>query len=277
MEHTRAVWIPRVARAAGAGCALRPAHAAARARLQRRRDPDARHRHRPHHRRLQRRERRAGPAARLYPARRSSVLGRDLRRPARRSSSCASPEFAAWRDQAAGFERVAGFFVAGEPIDVGAEVVQARIAAGDRWLLGALRRRLRARPVRRRPGEEGLVLSHASSSAGFAATLAIVGRQVTRDGRADDRHRRAAPAISASSCRRRRRSPPSGRTTSISSAPSSSARPSRPPGSALQRARPREAGRVDRLALQEEIEAIRTRTAQSAGRWCFLPRLRIVP
>src|SRR5882672_1759755 len=40
-----------------------------------------------------------------------------------------SPDFDAWRDQATVFDRLAGFLTAAEPIDVGDEVVQARVAA----------------------------------------------------------------------------------------------------------------------------------------------------
>jgi len=49
-----------------------------------------------------------------------------------------SPDLMAWRDQAQSLDRLAGFFIGGERIDVGDEVVQARVVAATDgfWHLG---------------------------------------------------------------------------------------------------------------------------------------------
>jgi putative ABC transport system permease protein len=92
-----------------------------------------------------------------------------------------APEFVAWRDQAASFERLAGFFIASEPIDVGAEAVQARIAAvtDGFWNLAGAAFALGGPPP---PGEEGVVLSYAFFEHWFHGDPAFVGHQVTRYG-----------------------------------------------------------------------------------------------
>ncbi len=92
-----------------------------------------------------------------------------------------SPEFSAWRDQTSALERIAGFFVASEAIDVGTEVVQARIAAvtDGFWDLAAVPFAYGGPP---RPGEEGVVLSHAFFEHWFHGDPGIVGRPVMRYG-----------------------------------------------------------------------------------------------
>src|SRR5262245_1932192 len=94
----------------------------------------------------------------------------------------ASPDFLAWRDQATSFDRLAGFFVAGERIDVGDEVVQARIAAvtDGFWDLAGARPELGRLP---RADEEGIVLSHAFFERWFRGDPSVVGRPVTVEGR----------------------------------------------------------------------------------------------
>ena len=93
-----------------------------------------------------------------------------------------SPDFTAWRDQATSFERLAAFFVAAERIDVGDEVLQARMAAVSDgfWDLAGARFALGGPP---RPGQEGVVLSHAFFERWFHGDAAIVGRPVTVEGR----------------------------------------------------------------------------------------------
>ena len=92
-----------------------------------------------------------------------------------------SSAFAAWRDQATSFERLAGFFIDAEPIDAGSEVVQARVAGvtEDFWDLAGARFALGGPP---RPGEEGVVLTHAFFEHWFHADATIVGRPVVRRG-----------------------------------------------------------------------------------------------
>jgi predicted permease len=92
-----------------------------------------------------------------------------------------STELAAWRDQATSFERLAGFFIDAEPIDAGSEVVQARVAGvtEDFWDLAGARFALGGPP---RPGEEGVVLTHAFFEHWFHGDAAIVRRPVVRGG-----------------------------------------------------------------------------------------------
>jgi hypothetical protein len=92
-----------------------------------------------------------------------------------------SLEFAAWRDHATALEQLAGFFVAAEPIDAGPEVIQARIGAvtDGFWDLTGARFMLGGPP---RPGEDGVVLSHAFFEQRFRGDPTIVGRPVTRAG-----------------------------------------------------------------------------------------------
>ena len=99
-----------------------------------------------------------------------------------RDEFVASPDFVAWRDQATSLDRLAGFFVAGERIDVGDEVVPARIAAvtDGFWDLAGARPELGRVP---KPDEEGVVLSHAFFERWFRGDPAVVGRLVAIDGR----------------------------------------------------------------------------------------------
>jgi hypothetical protein len=80
----------------------------------------------------------------------------------------ASPDFAAWLDQSSSFERLAGFFVEGGRIDVGDDVVQARIAEvtdGFWELAGARPRSVTCRA----PAKRESCSRVRSSSAGSAA------------------------------------------------------------------------------------------------------------
>jgi putative ABC transport system permease protein len=92
-----------------------------------------------------------------------------------------SPEFTAWREQTSSLERMAGFFVASEAIDVGAEVVQARIAAvtDGFWDLAGVPFVYGGPPG---AGQEGVVLSHAFFEHWFHGDPGVVGRQVMRYG-----------------------------------------------------------------------------------------------
>jgi putative ABC transport system permease protein len=92
-----------------------------------------------------------------------------------------SPEFTAWSAQSSSLERSAGFFVASEAIDVGSEVVQARIAAvtDGFWDLAAVPFVYGGPPP---AGEEGVVLSHAFFEHWFHGDPGVVGRQVMRYG-----------------------------------------------------------------------------------------------
>jgi putative ABC transport system permease protein len=94
----------------------------------------------------------------------------------------ASPDFAAWREQSSSFERLAGFFVEGGRIDVGSEVVQARIATvtDGFWEIAGARPELGRVP---RPGEEGIVQTHEFVDRWFSGDASIVGRPVALDGR----------------------------------------------------------------------------------------------
>jgi putative ABC transport system permease protein len=71
-----------------------------------------------------------------------------------------SPDLIAWRDQAQSLDRIAGFSIGGERIDVGDEVVQARVAAATDgfWDIAGARPALGTVP---QSGEAGIVLSHA--------------------------------------------------------------------------------------------------------------------
>jgi hypothetical protein len=91
-------------------------------------------------------------------------------------------EFAAWRDQATSFERLAGFFIDSEPVDVGTEFVQARVAGvtDGFWGLSGARFALGGPP---RPGGDGVVLSHAFFERWFHGDAAIVGRPLLHHGR----------------------------------------------------------------------------------------------
>ena len=93
-----------------------------------------------------------------------------------------SPDLMAWRDQAQSLDRLAGFFIGGERIDVGDEVVQARVVAATDgfWDLAGARPALGTVP---RPGEQGIVLSHAFFERWFRGDPGVVGRAVPLNGR----------------------------------------------------------------------------------------------
>jgi predicted permease len=89
-----------------------------------------------------------------------------------------SPDFVAFRDQATSFERLVGVFTNAEPIDVGDEVVQARVAAvtDGFWNLTGAEFALGGPPP---PGQDGVVLPHKFFERYFHSDAAIVGRPVT--------------------------------------------------------------------------------------------------
>jgi ABC-type antimicrobial peptide transport system permease subunit len=89
-----------------------------------------------------------------------------------------SPDFVAFRDQATSFERLVGVFTNAEPIDVGDEVVQARVAAvtDGFWNLTGAEFALGGPPP---PGLDGVVLPHKFFERYFHSDAAIVGRPVT--------------------------------------------------------------------------------------------------
>ena len=93
-----------------------------------------------------------------------------------------SPDFVAWRDQATVFDRLAGFLTAAEPIDVGDEVVQARVAAvtDGFWDLTGASFALGGPPP---PGQDGVVLPHAFFERWFHADASVIGRPVMLSGR----------------------------------------------------------------------------------------------
>src|SRR5439155_17082812 len=93
-----------------------------------------------------------------------------------------SPDLIAWHDQAQSLDRIAGFFLGGERIDAGDEVVQARITAvtDGFWDIAGARPELGTVP---RPGEEGIVLSHAFFERWFRGDPGVVGRSVALNGR----------------------------------------------------------------------------------------------
>ena len=89
-----------------------------------------------------------------------------------------SPDFVEWRDQATVFDRLAGFLTAAEPIDVGDEVVQARVAAvtDGFWDLTGASFALGGPPPL---GQDGVVLPHTFFERWFHAdpsTTRILGR-----------------------------------------------------------------------------------------------------
>ncbi len=93
-----------------------------------------------------------------------------------------SPDFVAWRDQATVFDRLAGFLIDAEPIDVGDEVVQARVAAvtDGFWDLTGASFALGGPPPL---GQDGVVLPHAFFERWFHADASVIGRPVMVDGR----------------------------------------------------------------------------------------------
>ena len=92
-----------------------------------------------------------------------------------------SPDFVAWRDHATVFDRLVGFFTNAEPIDVGDEVVQARVAAvtDGFWDLTGASFALGVPPA---SGQEGVVLPHAFFERWFHADASVIGRPVTLNG-----------------------------------------------------------------------------------------------
>ena len=92
-----------------------------------------------------------------------------------------SPDFLAWRDHATVFDRLVGFFTNAEPIDVGDEVVQARVAAvtDGFWDLTGASFALGGPPA---SGQEGVVLPHAFFERWFHADASVIGRPVTLNG-----------------------------------------------------------------------------------------------
>jgi putative ABC transport system permease protein len=93
-----------------------------------------------------------------------------------------SPDFVAWRDRATVFDLLAGFLTAAEPIDVGDEVVQARVAAvtDGFWDLTGASFALGGPPPL---GEDGVVLPHTFFERWFHADAAVIGRPVMLNGR----------------------------------------------------------------------------------------------
>ena len=93
-----------------------------------------------------------------------------------------SPDFDAWRDQATVFDRLAGFLTAAEPIDVGDEVVQARVAAvtDGFWDLTGASFAVGGPPLL---GHDGVVLPHAFFERWFHADASVIGRPVMLNGR----------------------------------------------------------------------------------------------
>ena len=89
-----------------------------------------------------------------------------------------SPDFLAWRDHATVFDRLVGFFTNAEPIDVGDEVVQARVAAvtDGFWDLTGASFALGGPPA---SGQEGVVLPHAFFERWFRADASVIGRPLT--------------------------------------------------------------------------------------------------
>ena len=93
-----------------------------------------------------------------------------------------SPDFVAWCDQATVFDRLAGFLTASEAIDVGDEVVQARVAAvtDGFWDLTGASFALGAPPP---PGRDGIVLPHQFFERWFHGDASVIGRPVMLNGR----------------------------------------------------------------------------------------------
>jgi putative ABC transport system permease protein len=188
-----------------------------------------------------------------------------------------SPDLAAWREQAQSLDRLAGFFVGGEPIDVGDEVVQARIAGvtDGFWDLAGVRPALGAVP---RPGEEGIVLSHAFFERWFRGDPAVVGRSVALNGRPT-----AVTGVLPRGFRAQLPPPPawSGiESGDVDFYRASIVRPPGPPGrtaavqifSAIGRLKPG----VSLARARDELDAIRENTAKAFGPQSGTRRVRIV-
>jgi putative ABC transport system permease protein len=93
-----------------------------------------------------------------------------------------SPDFVAWRDRATGFDHLAGVLTAAEPIDLGDEVMQARIAAvtDGFWDLTGARFALGGPPL---IGQDGVVLPHTFFERWLRADPSVIGRPVMVGGR----------------------------------------------------------------------------------------------
>ena len=93
-----------------------------------------------------------------------------------------SPDFNAWRDAATVFDGLAGFLTTAEAIDVGDEVVQARVAAvtDGFWDLTGASFALGGPPP---SGQDGVVLPHAFFERWFHADASVIGRPVMLNGR----------------------------------------------------------------------------------------------
>ena len=155
-----------------------------------------------------------------------------------------SPDFVAWRDQATVFEPLAGYLIASEPIDVGDEAVQARVAAvtDGFWDLTGASFALGGPPPL---GQDGVVLPHTFFERWFHADATVIGRPVMVSGQqsvitgvlpADFHPQLASPPAFAATGTRRYRHLSRECHTPI-------ARPGRP---SLQRHGPFEARRLDR-------------------------------
>lgn len=88
-----------------------------------------------------------------------------------------SPDFAAWRDRATVFDRLVGVLTDAEPIDVGDEVIQARVAAvtDGFWDLTGATFTLGGPPP---AGQDGVVLPYAFFERWFHGDASVIGRPV---------------------------------------------------------------------------------------------------
>jgi putative ABC transport system permease protein len=92
-----------------------------------------------------------------------------------------APDFEAWRDRATTVDRVAGYMTGAEAIDVGDDVLQARVAAvtDEFWELTGATFALGGPPA---AGQEGVVLPHAFFERWFRGRASIIGQPVTING-----------------------------------------------------------------------------------------------
>jgi putative ABC transport system permease protein len=93
-----------------------------------------------------------------------------------------SPDFEAWRDRATVFDRLAGYMTGSEAIDVGDDVVQARVAAvtDGFWDLTGATFALGGPPP---AGHDGVVLPHAFFERWFHGNASVIGQPVVINGR----------------------------------------------------------------------------------------------
>lgn len=93
-----------------------------------------------------------------------------------------APDFETWRDRATVFERLAGYMTGSEAIDVGDDVVQARVAAvtDGFWDLTGATFALGGPPT---AGHDGVVLPHAFFERWFRGKASVIGQPVLIDGR----------------------------------------------------------------------------------------------